>query len=156
MRTANVITVMIVASLRLGYLKAVSKNCWQTVDTSEVYSSYVFSSLNYSVVLKKQLIVLRCQTDFSACLCGKQQSGNARHHNLLNTIFTIRVLQGYSPVISLMCPSLKHILWLWVPNIQRRGHYNDICRYISYLRIFWDKISVACVKCNGSHARIIW
>ena len=38
-----------------------------------------------------------------------------------------------------MLPSLKHILWLWVPNIQRRGHYNDICRYISYLRIFWDK-----------------
>ena len=46
---------MIVASLRLGYLKAVSKNCWKTVDTSEVYSSYVFSSLNSSVVLKKQI-----------------------------------------------------------------------------------------------------
>ena len=103
MRTANVIDyIMIVAaSLRLGYLKAVSKNCWQTVDTSEVYISYVFSSLNYSVVLKKQLIVLRCQTDFSACLCGKQQSRNARHHNLLNTIFchqsSSRLQSRYQP-----------------------------------------------------------
>ena len=118
MRTANVIDyIMIVAaSRRLGYLKAVSKNCWQTVDTSEVYSSYVFSSLNYSmvvsrrvvwlretnsVVLKKQLIVLLCQTGFSACLCGKQQSRNARHHNLLNTIFchqsSSRLQSRYQP-----------------------------------------------------------
>ena len=37
-------------SLRLGYLKAVSTSCWQTVSTSEVSRSYVISSLNYSVV----------------------------------------------------------------------------------------------------------
>ena len=39
-------------SLRLGYVKAVSIICWQTVSTSEVFSSYVFNLLNYSVVLK--------------------------------------------------------------------------------------------------------
>ena len=38
---------LLVISLRLGYLKAVSTSCWQTVSISEV-----FSSLNYSVVLK--------------------------------------------------------------------------------------------------------
>ena len=42
----------VVVSRRLGYLKAISIGCWQTVSTSEVFSSYVFSSLNYSVVLK--------------------------------------------------------------------------------------------------------
>ena len=34
----------LVVSLRLGYLKAVSTSCWQTVSTSEVSNSYVFSS----------------------------------------------------------------------------------------------------------------
>ena len=42
----------LVVSFRLGYLKAVSTSCWQTVSTSEIFSLYVFSSLNYSVVLK--------------------------------------------------------------------------------------------------------
>ena len=34
----------LVVSFRLGYLKAVSTSCWQTVSTSEVFNSYVFSS----------------------------------------------------------------------------------------------------------------
>ena len=42
----------LVVSLRSGYLKAESTNCWQTVSVSEVFSSYVLSSINCSVELK--------------------------------------------------------------------------------------------------------
>ena len=45
----------LIISLRLGYLKAVSTNCWQTVSTSEVITIRMSSVLlNYSVVLKSQ------------------------------------------------------------------------------------------------------
>ena len=43
---------LLVVSLRLGYLKAVSTSCWKTISTLEVYSSHVFSSLTHSVMLK--------------------------------------------------------------------------------------------------------
>ena len=32
-------------SRRLGYVKAVSTSCWQTISTSKVFNSYVFNSL---------------------------------------------------------------------------------------------------------------
>ena len=35
------------------YLKAVSPNCWQTVSTSEVFSSYVFSLLTFLLYRKE-------------------------------------------------------------------------------------------------------
>ena len=48
----------LIISLRLGYLKAVSTSCWQTVSTSEVITVLMSSvQKNYSVVLKSQLII---------------------------------------------------------------------------------------------------
>ena len=46
------------STYRLGYLKAVSTGCWQTISTSEVFSSYVLSSLTIADVLKSNLITI--------------------------------------------------------------------------------------------------
>ena len=42
----------LIISLSLGYLKAVSTSCWQTVSISEVITVHMSSVHNYSVVLK--------------------------------------------------------------------------------------------------------
>ena len=65
----NSFTHYLVITLRLGYLKAVSTtSCWQTISTSEVFISYVFSllaiqlyqkALLYHRVLNKIKIVVR-------------------------------------------------------------------------------------------------
>ena len=50
----------LIVSLRLGYLKAVSTSCWQTVGTSEVFKSVHCPQFNnYSeVATEKQLIII--------------------------------------------------------------------------------------------------
>ena len=47
----NLLVIVVSLTGRLGYLKTISTSRWQIISTSEVFSSYVFSSLN-SVVLK--------------------------------------------------------------------------------------------------------